>query len=89
MGKIIISYKIFPAESTISLESLKEEITKQLSGSVSITGFAEEPIAFGLCTLIVKMILPEDESGILDEVEDRLNKIEGVGQIQTLMVNRM
>ncbi len=89
MGKIVIAYKIFPAESNISLESLKEEIIKQLSGSASIKGFAEEPIAFGLCALIVKMILPEDKLGILDEVENRMNKIEGIGQIQTLMVNRI
>ena len=89
MGKIVIVYKIFPEESTVNLESLKEEITKQLSGSASIKGFKEEPIAFGLCALIVKMVLPEDKSGILDEVENYLNKIEGVGQIQTLMVNRI
>jgi elongation factor 1-beta len=89
MGKIVIAYKIFPAESTINLDSLKEVITKQLSESVSIKGFAEEPIAFGLSALIVKMIIPEDKSGILGEVENRLNKIEGVGQIQTLMVNRI
>jgi elongation factor 1-beta len=89
MGNIVIAYKIFPSESTVSLETLQEEITRQLSESASIKGFAEEPIAFGLSALIVKMILPEDKSGILDEIENLLNKIEGVGQIQTLMVNRM
>ncbi len=89
MGKIVIAFKIFPSESTVNLETLKEKITKQLSGSASIKGFAEEPIAFGLSALIVKMVLPEDKSGVLDEVENRLNKIVGVGQIQTLMVHRM
>ena len=89
MGKIVITYKIFPSESTVNLESLKEKISKQLAGSASVKGFAEEPIAFGLSALIVKMVLPEDKSGILEEVETRLNKIEEVGQIQTLMVHRM
>jgi elongation factor 1-beta len=89
MGKIVITYKIFPSESTIALESLREDITKQLSEFASIQGFAEEPIAFGLSALIVKMVLPEDITGILDKVENNLNKIEGVGQIQTLMVHRM
>jgi elongation factor 1-beta len=89
MGKIVITYKIFPSESTINLESLQKNITKQLSGSASIQGFAEEPIAFGLSALIVKMVLPEHKSGILEEVENRLKKIEGVGQIQTLMVHRI
>ena len=89
MGKIVIAYKIFPSESTTNLESLKDKITKQLSGSASVQGFAEEPIAFGLSALIVKLVLPEDKSGILEDVESRLNKIEEVGQIQTLMVHRM
>jgi len=89
MGKIVIAYKILPEESAVNLESLKEKITKQLSGFASIQGFAEEPIAFGLSALIVKMVLPEDKSGVLDKVENRLNRIEGVGQIQTLMVHRM
>ena len=89
MGKIVIAYKILPSESTIDLELLKEKITKQLAGSASVQGFAKEPIAFGLSALIVKMVLPEDESGVLEEVENRLSKIEEVGQIQTLMVHRM
>ena len=89
MGKIVIAYKILPSESTIDLELLKEKITKQLAGSASVQGFAKEPIAFGLSALIVKMVLPEHKSGVLEEVENRLNKIEGVGQIQTLMVHRM
>lgn len=88
MGKIVITYKIFPSESTINLGSLREKITKHLSDFASIQGFDEEPIAFGLSALIIKMVLPEDKTGILDQVENRLNKIEGVGQIQTLMVHR-
>lgn len=89
MGKIVIAYKIFPSESTINLELLKEKITKQLAESASIQGFAEEPIAFGLSALIVKMVLPEDKSGVLEEVENSLTKMEEIGQIQTLMVHRM
>lgn len=88
MGKIVIAYKIFPSESGIDLEMLKEKITKQLSGIASIQRFAEEPIAFGLVALVVNMVLPEDKEGILDETEKRLNDLEEVGQIQTLGVNR-
>ncbi len=89
MGKIVIAYKIFPSESTVDLELLKEKIKKQLSDIASVQRFAEEPIAFGICALIVNMILPEDKEGILDETEKRLTNIEEVGQIQTIGVNRL
>ena len=89
MGKIIIAYKIFPSESGIDLELLKEKIKKQLSDIASVQRFVEEPIAFGLSALIVNIVLPEDKEGILDETEKRLTNIEEVGQIQTLGVNRL
>ena len=88
MGKIIIVYKIFPAESTVDLEVLKEKITKELADIASIKKFAEEPIAFGLKALKVNMVLPEEE-GIADETEKRMSTIEGVGQIQTLGLTRL
>ena len=88
MGKIIIVYKIFPSESTVDLEVLKEKITKQLADIASIKRFAEEPIAFGLCALKVNMVLDEKE-GIADETEKRMFAIKGVGQIETLGLTRL
>ena len=89
MGKIVIAYKIFPSESGIDLELLKEKIKKQLSDIASVQRFAEEPIAFGLSALIVNMVLPEEKEGILDETEKRLTAIEEVSQIHTLGVSRI
>jgi len=89
MGKIVIAYKIFPSESTVDLELLKEKIKKQLSDIASVQRFGEEPIAFGLSALIVNIVLPEHKEGILDETEKRLTNIEEVGQIQTIAVNRL
>jgi translation elongation factor aEF-1 beta len=88
MGKIIIAYKIFPSESTVDLELLKEKIKKQLSDIASIQRFAEEPVAFGLSALKVNMVMPE-KAGILDETEKRLTDLEEVGQIETLGVTRL
>ena len=88
MGKIVIAYKIFPSESSVDLEILKENIKKQLSDIAAIQRFVEEPIAFGLCALKVNMVLPEKE-GILDETEKRLTDMEEIGQIQTLGMTRL
>jgi len=89
MGKIVIAYKIFPSESSIDLELLKEKIKKQLSDIASVQRFGEEPIAFGLSALIVNIVLPEHKEGILDETEKRLTSLEEISQIQTLAVNRL
>jgi len=88
MGKIIIVYKIFPSESTVDLEVLKEKIKKQLADIASVKRFAEEPIAFGLCALKVNMVLEEKE-GLVEKVEKRINDIEEVGQLQTLGLTRL
>jgi len=89
LGNIVISLKIFPSEATVDLNLLKEKIKKELPKFASIHGFAEEPIAFGLSALIAHIVLPEDRSGVLDEVENYLLKIKEVSQIETIMVRRV
>jgi elongation factor 1-beta len=88
LGNIIISFKIFPSEATVDLTLLKEKIEKRLPKFASVRGFAEEPIAFGLSALITHIVIPEDRSGILDEVESYLLKIKEISQIETIMVRR-
>jgi len=89
LGNIVISFKIFPSDATVDLNLLKEKIKKQLPKFASVHGFTEEPIAFGLSALITHIVLPEDRSGVLDEVETYLLKIKEVSQIETIMVRRV
>ncbi len=88
MGNIVISFKIFPSEATVDLNLLKQKIEKQLPKFASIHGFVEDPIAFGLSALIVHIVLPEDRSGVLDELENYLLEIEEISQMETIMVRR-
>jgi len=88
MGSVIITYKIFPTEVLENFDDLKKKIEAQLPEFCSVEGYGEELIAFGLKALLVQMKFPEDQTGILDEFEKKLESIEGVSQIQTLMVRR-
>lgn len=88
MGDIVISFKIFPSEASVDLRLLREKIKKQLPRFASVHGFAEEPVAFGLSVLIVHIILPEDRSGVLDEVERHLTKMKEIGHLESIMVRR-
>lgn len=89
MAKVVVSLKIFPSDIDVSLDVLKERIEKSMPSYASIYRFEEEPIAFGLVALIAHIVLPEDRAGGLDEVERCIQGLEGVGDIQTILVRRI
>jgi elongation factor 1-beta len=88
MGSIKVVYKVFPEDIVISFNDLKKKIEKCLPKFSSVEGYGEEPIAFGLKALLVQVKFPEDKTGIVDEFETKLEKIEGVSQVQTMIVRR-
>ncbi len=88
MANVVVSYKIFPTDVTVEFEQLKKAIENSLPEFASIYGYSEEPIAFGLKALIAHIKIPEDKSGVLEELENKLQQIENVSQIQTIMVRR-
>ncbi|MFQ6073960.1 MAG: elongation factor 1-beta [Candidatus Bathyarchaeia archaeon] len=89
MAKVLVSMKIFPTGTDIDFNQLKQEIENSLPADSSVYRFAEEPVAFGLNALIAHILLPEEKSGGLEEIENSIQKIEGVSQIQTITVRRV
>jgi len=89
MGSVVISYKIFPIDITVDFNNLKKKIEESLPESASVYGFGEEPIAFGLNALIAHIKFPEDKTGVVEELEKRLERISEISQVQTLMVRRI
>ncbi|MEM1540260.1 MAG: elongation factor 1-beta [Candidatus Bathyarchaeia archaeon] len=89
MGSVIISYKIFPTDITVNFEDLKKRIEASLPEFATIYGYGEEPIAFGLNALICAIKIPEDKSGVLEELEKRFERISEISQVQTIMVRRI
>jgi len=89
VGSVIISYKIFPTDITVNFEDLKKKIEASLPEFAAIYGYGEEPIAFGLNALICAIKIPEDKSGVLEELEKRFEQISEISQVQTIMVRRI
>jgi len=89
LARVLVSLKIFPSDIDVNRESLKMEIRKNLPSYASVYQFEEEPIAFGLVALIAHILLPEDQSGGIDEVESSLRRITEISDFQTLMVRRV
>ena len=88
MGSIKVLYKVFPEDIVESFDDLKNKVEACLPKSSAVEGYDEEPIAFGLKALLVQVKFPEDETGIVDQFETELEKIQGVSQVQTVMVRR-
>ncbi|RLG98681.1 elongation factor 1-beta, partial [Candidatus Bathyarchaeota archaeon] len=57
--------------------------------SASMRKIQEEPVAFGLVALILHIVIPEEESGIMELLEERIKGIEGVSQVETLAIGRI
>lgn len=89
MGSVIISYKIFPVDITVKFEDLKRRIEESLPEFATVYGYGEEPIAFGLNALLCAIKIPEDKTGLLEELEKRFEQISEISQVQTLMVRRV
>ncbi len=88
MGSVIVTYKVFPEDIVKDFEPMKKEIGERLPKFAEVTGYGEEPVAFGLVALLVQVKFPEDQTGVVDELETKLGEIKGISQVQTMMVRR-
>ena len=88
MANVVIALKIFPSDISVNLDEIKTRVEQSLPEDASIYKFVEEPIAFGLVALIAYIVVPEENTGKLDEVERNLSKIQEISEIQTLSVMR-
>lgn len=89
MANVIATFKIFPTDVTIDLGHLRDQVKACLPNDSSVYKFEEEPIAFGLVAVVAHILVPEEKTGRIDEVENALKKLENVGEIQTVMVRRV
>lgn len=88
MGFVVVTYKVFPTDIVENFDGMKKGIESSLPESSSVHGYGEELVAYGLKALLVQIKFPEDKTGLLDEFERKLETIEGISQVQTLMVRR-
>jgi len=89
LARVMVSLKIFPSDIVADMNGLKETIKESLQGKATIYKFDEEPVAFGLIALIVHILISEEASGIMDEVERRLKSIDGISEVEVLVSRRI
>jgi len=89
VGSVLVTYKVFPEDIVENFDDLKAKIKTILPEFSAIEGYGEEPVAFGLVALLVQLKFPEDKTGLVDEFEEKLGKIQGVSQVQTFNIRRI
>jgi elongation factor 1-beta len=88
VGSVIVTYKVFPTDIINDFGPMKKNLEAIVPSSASVSGYGEELVAYGLKALLVQVKFPEEETGLVDEFEKKLETVEGVSQVQTLMVRR-
>jgi len=75
MGNVAVALKIMPESPETDLEKVKEEISKKMK----IQDSKIEPIAFGLKSLKILIIMPDKETG---DIEGKIKGVKGVSDVE-------
>ena len=89
MARVVALIRVLPTEVEVKPEQLLERIASKLPQKYQIIKHAKEPIAFGLEALKIAVTMPEKIEGGTQELEDIIASVDGVGQVDVLMVTRM
>lgn len=84
MGRVAVTLRILPEGAEVDVEALERAVRKALGQSVR--DVAARPVAFGLRALEA-IVVVDDAAGQAEQVEDRLRRISGVGEVETLGVS--
>ena len=87
MSIVAVKIKVMPESPETNLKELEEDVGEMLKNNdVKNPSFEIEPIAFGLKALIVMFGWPEEKE--LENLEEELNGIDGVGSIEVIDIRR-
>ena len=83
MAEVIATFKVMPTGVDVDLDKLEAEVKEVIKAD----RIKREPIAFGLVALNVIKIMP-DAGGVVDEIEEKLKGMEGVGSVEVTEVTK-
>lgn len=75
MGNVAAEFRIMPESPDVDLEKVKAEISKIMK----VQDFKIEPIAFGLKSLNILIVVPDKEMG---DIEGKIRKVKGVSEVE-------
>jgi elongation factor 1-beta len=88
MGEVLATIKLLPESPEIDMEKIVKDVKKSIPKDVELHKIEEEPIAFGLISLNV-MVIVDDAEGGTEKVEENLSNIDGVSNIEVIDIRRL
>ncbi|MGQ4915083.1 MAG: elongation factor 1-beta [Candidatus Asgardarchaeia archaeon] len=79
--KVIVQLNVMPVDINVDLEELKNKIEKALPEDMIIHSYRIIPIAFGLSSLRLYVIMRHEEGGT-DRLEEIIRNIDGVSEVE-------
>jgi translation elongation factor aEF-1 beta len=86
MGKVGMTLRIMPEDSSMDMEALKEAVTRVVPEGIVVGRMEIVPVAFGLQALKVAVVM-EDASP--DQLEEVLSSIDGVQRVEIEQLGRL
>lgn len=87
MSKLVARIKMLPSESDADLDSIPRILKETLPEGFKLLAHKQEPIAFGLYSLLADFTL-DDSEGQMELLEESIRKVEAVGEIEVINVSR-
>jgi elongation factor 1-beta len=87
MARLIARIRVMPADAESNLDNVVQSLKSSLPEGMEMKGHAMEPIAFGLKAVVGDFLL-EDAEGQMDQLEDSIKNVEGVGEIEVMNISR-
>jgi len=82
MGDVMLKYQIMPESAEQDMEELQAAI-KDAMKDVDLRDMGLKPIAFGLQSVEIVMVIP-DSGGGTDKIEEKLESLAGVASVNPL-----
>lgn len=79
MGEVAVTLQVMPEDQDTDLERIKKDVKSKIDPR----SIEEDPVAFGLVSLKVLKVIPDDSGGS-DKLEDTLMEIEGVKAVRVV-----
>ncbi|MCX6695809.1 MAG: elongation factor 1-beta [Candidatus Altiarchaeota archaeon] len=85
---VVAKLRIMPEGVDTDFEAVKKQLEKIVGDKAKIHSMEIKPIAFGLKSLEAN-ILFNDKQGGFEDIESKVREISGVGEVETLDINRL
>lgn len=79
MAKVLIIVRVMPADSETDVDELARKISSSPIEGIEVASVTKEPMAFGMSSLLVSFLVPEEE-GATERLEEYLSSFSEIGE---------